>query len=128
MGATALGTIAVSAYTVLHKNPKYDLSRWGATLSSCAMILLAYLVIGIAQQLQWLPVNFLPYSDMAYSICASFLFSFFLAHHTKLIVGGKHAKYRMNEKDYVFGAMTLYVDIINIFINILQLIGDERNR
>ncbi|KAG7358446.1 integral membrane protein [Nitzschia inconspicua] len=128
MGATAVSSISISAYTIMQKNAKYDLSQWGATLSSWAMILLVFLVVGLAQELKWLPFKLVPYSDMAYSIFASFLFSLFLAHHTKLIVGGKHSKYRMNEKDYVFGAMTLYVDIINIFLNILQLIGEDRNK
>ncbi|KAL3912347.1 MAG: hypothetical protein SGILL_006920, partial [Bacillariaceae sp.] len=127
MGATAVATISVSMYTVMQKNSKYDLSQWGATLSSWAMILLVFLVVGLAQELGWLPFQLVPYTDMAYSAFASLLFSVFLAHHTKLIVGGKHAKYRMNEKDYVFGAMTLYVDIVNIFLNILQLIGQDRD-
>jgi FtsH-binding integral membrane protein len=127
MGATAVATVSVSVYTVTQKNAKYDLSQWGATLSSWAMILLVYLLVGLAQELGWLPFQLVPYTEMAYSLFASFLFSVFLAHHTKLIVGGKYAKYRMNEKDYVFGAMTLYVDIVNIFLNILQLIGEDRD-
>jgi protein lifeguard len=127
MGATAVAAVTVSAYTILQTNSKYDLSQWGATLSSWAMILLVYLLVGLAQNLGWLPTQFIPYTDMAYSAFASVLFSLFLAHHTKLIVGGKHSKYRMNEKDYVFGAMALYVDIVNIFLNILQLIGNERD-
>jgi protein lifeguard len=126
MGATTIATITVSAYTILQRNAKYDLSQWGATLSSWAMALLVFLVVGLAQELNWLPFKLIPYTDMAYSLFATFLFSLFLAHHTKLIVGGKHSKYRMNEKDYVFGAMALYVDIINIFLNILQLIGEDR--
>lgn len=93
---------------------------------SWAMILIVYGMLGIAQEVGWLPRGFLPYSDMMYSVFATFLFSLFLAYHTKLIVGGKHAKYRMHEKDYVFGAMALYVDIVNIFLHILQLLGDER--
>ena len=52
------------------------------------------------------------------------LFSLYLAHHTRLIIGGKSAKYQMNEKDYVLGAMSLYSDIINIFIYILRILGD----
>ncbi|MGK3753581.1 MAG: FtsH-binding integral membrane protein [Bacillariaceae sp.] len=90
------------------------------------MILLVYLMLGVGQEVGWLPKGFLPYSDMMYSVFATFLFSLFLAYHTKLIVGGKHSKYRMSEKDYVFGACALYVDIVNIFLMILQLLGEER--
>eukprot|EP00536_Pseudo-nitzschia_multiseries_P013405 jgi/Psemu1/290844/fgenesh1_pg.572_\ len=126
MGATALAAGTVSLYTISQKNSKYDLSQWGATLSSWATILLVYLLIGVAQQSGWLPFGFLPFSDMLYSVFATCLFSVFLAYHTKLIVGGKH------EQDYVFGAMALYVDIVNIFLNLLQLLGqllgEERER
>lgn len=126
MGATALATVTVSMYTICQQNPKYDLSQWGATLSSWTTILLVYLMLGLAQNVGWLPAGFMPFSDMLYSVFCTFLFSLYLAYHTKLIVGGKHAKYQMNEKDYVFGAMALYVDIVNIFLHILQLIGQER--
>lgn len=127
MGATAVATIAVSLYVINQKNPKYDLSQWGATLSSWTMILLFYGLLGLAQHVGWLPAGFLPYTDMLYSVFATFLFSLYLAYHTKLIVGGKHSKYQMNEKDYVFGAMALYVDIVNIFLHLLRLLGSERD-
>jgi len=34
MMATAVGTISVTLYTLMNRNPKRDLSQWGATLSS----------------------------------------------------------------------------------------------
>jgi protein lifeguard len=89
-----------------------------------------FLVYGLLQLLQVvgvLPAGFLPYNEMLYSLAGATLFSFYLAYHTKLIVSGKHSKHQMNEKDYVFGAMTLYNDIINLFIYILRLIGEDRD-
>lgn len=38
MGATALASVTVSAYTILNQNSKHDLSQWGATLSSYVYI------------------------------------------------------------------------------------------
>jgi hypothetical protein len=128
MGATAVATLAVSLYTIKQNNPNRDLSQIGASLSSWAMILLSYLMIGLLQKSGVLPRGFLPFSDMLYSGFAACLFSAFLAHHTKLIVAGKHAKYRMNDKDYVFGAMALYTDVVGIFLNILEMLGKERDR
>lgn len=90
------------------------------------MILLTYLIIGMLQETGVIP-TFLPFSQMFYSLCASCLFSAFLAYHTKLIVAGKHSKYRMNDKDYVFGAMSLYSDIVNIFLYLLQLLGEPKD-
>jgi hypothetical protein len=34
MGATAVASITVSLYTIYQSNPNYDLSQWGASLSS----------------------------------------------------------------------------------------------
>ncbi|CAB9511542.1 Protein LIFEGUARD (Partial), partial [Seminavis robusta] len=127
MAATMAATMSVSVYTVMQKNPKYDLTQWGAGLSSVAMIFLLYGIIGMLQMFNVIPANFLPYNDAIYSFLGATLFSFYLAHHTRLIVAGKHAKYQMSEKDYVLGAMTLYNDIINMFIYILRIIGEDRD-
>jgi protein lifeguard len=72
--------------------------------------------------------GFLPYNEMLYSLGGASLFALYLAHHTKLIVGGKHSKYRMYEQDYVYGAMALYNDIINMFLYILRILGDDQNQ
>jgi len=71
---------------------------------SCGLIFLVYGVIQLLQYVGILPSGFLPYNDALYGLVGACLFSFYLAYHTKLIVAGKHTKYQMNEKDYVFGA------------------------
>ena len=125
LSATAVATLGVSGYTLLNRNSKYDLSQWGAGLSSCLMIFLVYSLIHLLELYGVLPSGFLPYREGVMSLIGACLFSAFLAYDTKLIVGGKHTKYQMNEKDYVFGAMSLYTDIINIFIYLLRFIGED---
>lgn len=127
MMATSVATLSVTMYTLMQKNPKYDLSLWGRGLSSAAMIFLVYGVIHLLELFGILPAGFLPYSEVLYSLFGSVLFSFYLAYHTRLIVSGKHTKFQLNEKDYVFGAMSLYNDIINIFIYLLRLLGEDRD-
>jgi len=122
LGATAAAATGVSLYTIFNKNSKYDLSQWGAGLSSALLIFVVYGFINL-----FLPPGFLPYREAIYSGCGAVLFSLYLAHHTKLIVAGKHSKYRMNEKDYVYAAITLYLDIINIFIYLLRILGDDKS-
>lgn len=109
MMATALATTGISLYTVYNKNSKFDLSQWGATLSSFGLIFVVYGLIQILQMVGVLPAGFLPYNDMAYGLIGATLFSCYLAYHTKLIVAGKNSKYQMNEKDYIFGASTFVV-------------------
>ena len=112
MLATFLATVTVSVYVVKQKNPKYDLSQWGATLTSFGVMFLAYGLVALLMNIGVLPPNLLPYSDMLYGLLGATLFSFYLAYHTKLIVGGKHTKYQMNEKDYVFAASKLEVECV----------------
>lgn len=127
MIATAAATGSITMYTLIQQNPKYDLSQWGASLYSCAMIFLVYGVIHLLEMYGILPRGFLPYSEAIYSIIGASLFSLFLARHTRMIISGKHTKYQLNEKDYVYGAMTLYNDIINIFIYLLRLLGEDKD-
>ena len=42
-----------------------------------------------------------------------------------MIVGGDH-KYKFDVDDYVFATMTLYLDIINLFLYLLELF-DRKN-
>ena len=46
-------------------------------------------------------------------------------HDTQLVVGGK--KRQLNTSDYVLGAITLYLDIINLFFYLLRLFGEMQN-
>lgn len=55
------------------------------------------------------------------------LFSMFIVYDTQKIVGvlGGH-KHELSIDDYVAAALMLYLDIINIFVELLQLLGDNR--
>ena len=39
-----------------------------------------------------------------------------------MILGGR--KYELTPEEYIFAALSLYLDIINLFLYILELIGD----
>lgn len=54
------------------------------------------------------------------------LFSFFIIYDTQLIMGGKHAKQQFSIDDYALAALNLYLDIINLFMYMLQLMGDRK--
>ena len=38
-----------------------------------------------------------------------------------MIVGGSH-KYQISQEEYVFAALTLYLDIINVFLYLLSIL------
>jgi protein lifeguard len=114
MLATALATTGVSIYTVFYIDGKYDPSQWGALLASSGWIFVAYGFIHLLQVTGVLPPDFLPYNETVHGLMVATLFSFYLAYHTKTIVGGKYTKYQLNENDYIFGASTFRALPLNV--------------
>ena len=53
------------------------------------------------------------------------LFSFYLIYDTQLIIGGKHRQYQFTEDMYILASLTLYLDIINIFIYLLEIMNSK---
>ena len=47
------------------------------------------------------------------------LFTAFLIYDLQLLMGGR--KYELDPDEYVFAAVTIYVDIIQIFLSVLRI-------
>ncbi|KFM82260.1 Protein lifeguard 2, partial [Stegodyphus mimosarum] len=41
------------------------------------------------------------------------------------MIGGKH-RYSLSPEEYIFAALNIYLDVINIFMSILQIVGYAR--
>ena len=76
-----------------------------------------------------------PWLQNVYAGCGALLFSMFIVYDTQMIMGGKDVygndrttkiDYH-NEDEYVFAALNLYLDIINLFLYILQLLQSCRD-
>lgn len=110
-GITLTITISLTIYAFTAKR---DFSSWGAGLYSVLMCLL----LGSIVQL------FIPFSsalNALMSIGGAILFSCFIIYDTDQI-----AK-RLSPDDYVIGAIELYLDIINLFVYILRIVGSSRD-
>ena len=59
---------------------------------------------------------------MAFTIAC--IYCVYILVDTQLIMGGK--KKELTLDNYVMGAMILYVDIIGLFLKLLQLLGDKK--
>merc|ERR1719215_1816451 len=70
-------------------------------------------------------VMFFPYPFMhkVYCCLGILVFSFYLIHDTQMITG--QGEIQLGVDEYVFGALQLYIDIIQLFLYILQLLGDR---
>ena len=68
----------------------------------------------------------IPFLQTLYAAFGALLFSVYLIIDTQMIVGGNH-KNQISPEEYIFGAITLYTDIINIFMFLLQLLGSSND-
>lgn len=106
-------TLAVTITLTLYAfQTKYDFTTWGGGLLSCLMCLIVLGIINIFVQNSFL--------QTLIAAGGALLFSFYIIYDTQMIVGGDH-KYQFGIDDYVFATMTLYLDIINLFLYMLQL-------
>jgi FtsH-binding integral membrane protein len=63
---------------------------------------------------------------IVYASLGALIFSIYLVYDTQLMMGGKH-KYSITPEEYIFAALNLYLDIINIFMYILMILGASKN-
>ncbi|XP_013395377.1 protein lifeguard 1 isoform X4 [Lingula anatina] len=66
------------------------------------------------------------YAYIAYASLGALIFSFYIVFDTQLMIGGKH-QYSLSPEEYIFAALNLYLDVINLFLFILALINGGRN-
>lgn len=70
------------------------------------------------------------FCKLTFKLTQHFAFAYFyfqyLVIDTQMIVGGNH-KYQFSPEDYIFAAITLYTDIINLFLYILNLLNSAKD-
>ena len=110
---TALITLACTIYAFTTKS---DFTVMGGAMWILAMTLLVLILS--TWVFRW---NTILYNSII-ALCI-FVFGIFLVFDTQLIVGkGKH---RLSLDDYIIAALILYLDIITIFLYLLELLRDK---
>ena len=59
---------------------------------------------------------------MGYGSIGALIFSLYIVYDTQLMMGGKH-KYALSPEEYIFAALNIYLDVINLFRYILLIVG-----
>merc|ERR1711957_696641 len=106
--------------TILAWTTKTDWTGYGAylfgALNALSCFSLALLIMGFCGvQIDWMM--------MLYNLCGVVVFTMYIVYDTQKIIGGNH-KVQFTIDDYCFAALTLYLDIVNLFLDILKLIGE----
>jgi len=94
---------------------KYDFSGLGPWLFGGLIALLMTGIVGI----------FIPFSrtmDLIYAIGGCLLFSGYIVYDTYIINS------RLSPDEFIMGAISLYLDFINLFISILRLLNNLQER
>ena len=60
---------------------------------------------------------------LMYSAVGALMFSFYLVYDTQLMLGGNH-KFSISPEEYIFAALSIYLDIIQMFMHILVMIDN----
>ena len=60
-----------------------------------------------------------------YAGAGALLFSFYLVYDTQLVIGGAHHSHKFEVDDYVFAALNIYIDIVQLFLYMLRLFGSR---
>ncbi|KAG5856789.1 protein lifeguard 1 [Anguilla anguilla] len=111
IGATALVSFALSVFAMQ--------SKWDFTAASGAMWAIGWTLISFGLLCAILRTQYL---YIVYASLGTLVFSIYLVMDTQLMLGGKH-KYSISPEEYIFAALNLYLDIITLFLLLLQLIG-----
>ena len=114
VGITAAVCLALTLFAF---QTKWDFTMMGGFLFVALIVLMIFGIITIFMYNEIL--------NVIYSALGALLFSFYLVYDTQLMMGGKH-KYALSPEEYVFAALNLYLDIINIFIYILSLLSGSK--
>uniref|UniRef100_A0A671MBW3 Protein lifeguard 3-like n=1 Tax=Sinocyclocheilus anshuiensis TaxID=1608454 RepID=A0A671MBW3_9TELE len=114
LGITVLVSVAV---TVFCFQTKVDFTKCSGFF--CVLGIVVF-VTGIITAIV-LSFKYIPWLHMLYAAIGAIAFTLFLAYHTQLLIGNR--KLSIGPEEYVFAALSLYVDIVQIFIFLLQIIG-----
>jgi len=112
VGICAAVTLAL---TIFAMQTTIDFTAWRGALFALLMILL---VAGI--MLMILPAN--RYVMIGYGAAGALIFSLYIIYDTQMMMGGEH-KYSISPEEYIFASLTLYLDIINLFLYILRIVS-----
>ncbi|TRY94109.1 hypothetical protein DNTS_003200 [Danionella cerebrum] len=114
LGITAVVCVIVTLFSF---QTKVDFTSCTGLLCVLSVVLL---VTGIITSIV-LSFQYVPWLHMLYGACGAVVFTLFLAYHTQLLMG-KRAN-SISPEEYVYGALSLYVDIVEIFTFLLHVTG-----
>ncbi|XP_061082947.1 protein lifeguard 3-like isoform X2 [Conger conger] len=119
LGITVIVCVSV---TVFCFQTKVDFTACRGIFCVLGMVFMVTGIITIVV----LSFHYVPWLDMLFAAIGTIVFTLFLALHTQLVIGNR--KHSISPEEYVFAALSIYLDVIQIFTFLIQLTsGSSRN-
>lgn len=119
-GLTGFVTLGLTLYAT---NSKTDFTGFGPYLFCALLVIFGMgVMMSLASSFGLMGSATFGALQMVYAGAGALVFSCFIVYDTQMIIGGKH----QNEfcvDDYCMAAISLYIDVINLFLSLLQLFG-----
>ncbi|XP_040584491.1 protein lifeguard 2 [Mesocricetus auratus] len=109
-GATTVVTLTLTLFAL---QTKWDFTLLNGVLFVLLIVLMIYGIIALVIRSYWV--------HLVYAALGTLIFSLYLVMDIQMMVGGRY-HYEVDPEEYIFAALNIYVDIINLFIFILDLI------
>ncbi|GFY78044.1 protein lifeguard 1 [Trichonephila inaurata madagascariensis] len=116
MWAAGICAFICLGLTIFAFQTKYDFTMMGGMLFVALLIFVIFGFLSIFLHNEIV--------RLVYACVGALIFSLYLVYDTQLLIGGHH-KYSISPEEYIFAALNLYLDIINLFIYILQIFGSR---
>lgn len=110
---TAAVVVGLTLYTFHATRRGVDFGFMGPMLWGCLMAMIVWSVV----QIFWPPG---PVGRTIFSLLGALLFSAYLVFDTQLLIQ------RYDLDDYIWAALNIYLDVINLFLYILRILGDSQ--
>lgn len=116
VGITAGVTLGLTLFAF---QTKIDFTACGGMLCALLMILMVagFILVFVGTS---------KIAMIGYGSAGALIFSLYIVYDTQLMMGGKH-KYSLDPEEYIFASLNLYLDIINLFMYILMIVGASSN-
>ena len=115
--AGALTAAVTLSLTIYAFTTKTDFTTCGGFLFICVAALIVGSIIAIIVRSKWL--------NLVICILGVIIYGLYLIFDTQLLIGKNKNAFSID--DYIVAAMFLYIDIIQIFLYILQILGGSSN-
>ena len=113
LGITAAVTVSLVAYALTTKS---DFTSMGSWLYAALMSLILAGFVGFILRT--------PIFNLAIAAGGAALFSLYIIYDVQMLMGGNH-QFKISPDEYIFATINIYLDIINLFLHILQILANK---